>query len=84
MSVEDILKSPIGKKLYLKKWQNNAYYPIEIAERTSCGWVVYNFKGEKKSGECFYTNEDFLYKLKNNLYYVKNEPMSDTTSFNLD
>lgn len=84
MNVKDILNLPVGDKVYLKKWQNNSYYPIEIAERTSCGWVTYSLKGGKKSGECSYTDEEFLYLLENNLYFVKDEPMSDTTAFNLD
>lgn len=81
---EEITELPIRGVLFLKKWQSNGYYPMEIAERTSDGWITYCTKGGRKCGVTSYTNREFLYKLQNNLYLLSDAPMKNTNEFNFE
>lgn len=81
---KDITEIPALGVLFLKKWQSNGFYSIEIAERTSDGWSTYCIKGNRKCGIVSYTDKEFLYKLQNNLYLVSDIPMKNTNEFNFE
>lgn len=70
--------------LYLKRWQSNGYYPLEKAIKAEDGkWHVHWLKEFGWSqGFATYTDEGFLFCLRNNSYLVSDSPMSDTKEFN--
>lgn len=80
----EITELPDREVLFLKKWQSNGLYPIEVAERTSDGWITYCTKGGRKCGVSSYTDKAFLYKLQNNSYLVADTPMKNTNEFNFE
>ena len=80
----EITELPDREVLFLKKWQSNGLYPIEVAERTSDGWITYWSVECKKHGVCSYTDKAFLYKLQNNLYLVSDIPMERENYFNYE
>lgn len=79
----EITELPDREVLFLKKWQSNGLYPIEVAERISDGWVTYWLEN-KKHGACSYTDKTFLYKLQNNIYLVSDTPMHNENKFNFE
>lgn len=80
----EITELPDREVLFLKKWQSNGLYPIEVAERTSDGWINYQLDEGIKHGVCSYTDKEFLYKLQNNLYLVSDIPMERENYFNYE
>ena len=81
----EVVEVPDVETIYLKKWQSNGYFPIEIAERTPNGWKVYytNNRG-KKYGFSSYTDKTFLYKLKSNPYLISDTPMCNENVYNFE
>lgn len=81
----EIKELPANEVLYLKKWQSNKYYPIEVAERVIDGWITYCVSPDgRKMGTLSYTDRAFLYKLQHNIYFVSDTPMSNTEEFNFE
>lgn len=81
----EIKELPDKEVLHLKKWQSNGFYPIEIAERVSNGWVVYSVNTVgRKYGFHSYTDKSFLYLLRNNSYLVSDTPMRNENVYNFE
>lgn len=79
------MELPNKEVLFLKKFQNNNFFPLEKAVRTPIGWNVFPHKHDGWSQNClFYTDERFLFMLKNNLYLVTDYPMKDDNEFNFN
>lgn len=75
---------PNRERLFLKKWQSNGFYPIEIAERNPDGWFTFSVKNGRTCGALFYMDKIFLLKLQKNLYLVSDTPMKNINKFNYE
>lgn len=83
----DITELPDKDVLYLKRWQSNKFYPIDLAVRNRANneWKVYFIKcSGRLSGAGTYTDASFLYLLQNNLCNVTDYEMTNSDKFNFE
>lgn len=82
----EVKELPEEEILYLKKWQNNDFYPLEKAIKVGYNeWHVHWLKESGWSQSfCIYTDSSLLYVIRNGGYLVTDFPMRNEHKFNFE
>lgn len=79
----NIKAMPDSKRLWVKRWQQNGYYPINLYEQdeTHGGYYLLSSKGRRTF---YYDEQKFMFFLRNNYSLVSDVPMKNEKEFNFE
>lgn len=79
----DVENFPTAPRLWVKRWQQNGFYPINLYEKDEIhgGYYLVTRSGKRT----FYYNEKtFMFFLKNNLSIISDKPLKNEREFNFE
>ena len=74
---------PNSKRLWVKRWQQNGYCPINeyVYDETHGGYYLLSSKGRRTF---YYDEQKFMFFLRNNYSLVSDVPMKNEKEFNFE
>ena len=74
---------PDSKRLWVKRWQQNGYYPINeyVYDEIHEGYYLLSSKGRRTF---YYDEQKFMFFLRNNYSLVSDIPMKNEKEFNFE
>lgn len=74
---------PNSKRLWVKRWQQNGFYPISLYEQDEIhgGYYLLSSKGHRTF---YYDEQKFMFFLRNNCSLVSDTLMKNEKQFNFE
>ena len=74
---------PNSKRLWVKRWQQNGFYPISLYEQDEIhgGYYLLSSKGHRTF---YYDEQKFMFFLRNNCSLVSDTLMKNERQFNFE
>ena len=79
----DVESFPIAPRLWVKRWQQNGFYPINLYEKDEVhgGYHLVTRSGKRTF---YYDEKAFMFFLKNNLSIISDKPLKNEREFNFE